>query len=497
MRILYIDIDSLRPDHLGCYGYHRNTSPNIDAIAAQGVRFDNYYTPDAPCLPSRTALYTGRYGIMTGVVGHGGTAADLRLEGRRRDFRDWVEINCLPAFLQRHDFHTAQISTFGQRHAARQFYAGFNEIHNIGTGGMESAEQVQPCALDWLRNNAAREHWYLHLNYWDPHTPYRAPIGYGEPFADEPLPDWLTDEVLAAHQKMVGPHGALEIGMYDDRESPLYPRQPGKVTNRRELRRLFDGYDTGVSFVDEKIGEIVAFLKARDLYDDTAIIVTADHGENLGELGIYAEHGTADNLTCRVPFVVKWPGGAQGESRAALHLNLDFAPMLAQLLDQSPNACWDGESFAAALAPNAPDTGREEVVLSQCAHVCQRSVRWDRYLYVRTYHDGFHLFPEEMLFDVEADPHEQHDLAPQRTDLCREGLFRLARWHDARMKQLSDAGVTTDPLWTVMAEGGPMHARDEMLVETGYLEHLKNTGRGAAIPELRKRHPRAFANVAP
>ena len=51
MRILYIDIDSLRPDHLGCYGYHRNTSPNIDRIAASGVRFDNYYVSDAPCLP--------------------------------------------------------------------------------------------------------------------------------------------------------------------------------------------------------------------------------------------------------------------------------------------------------------------------------------------------------------------------------------------------------------------------------------------------------------
>ena len=58
MRILYLDLDTMRPDHLGCYGYHRNTSPNIDRIAAQGVRFTNYYCTDAPCLPSRTALMT-------------------------------------------------------------------------------------------------------------------------------------------------------------------------------------------------------------------------------------------------------------------------------------------------------------------------------------------------------------------------------------------------------------------------------------------------------
>lgn len=72
MRLLYIDIDSLRPDYLSCYGYHRDTSPNIDAVARAGVRFDNCYITDAPCLPSRTAMWSGRSGFHTGVVGHGG-----------------------------------------------------------------------------------------------------------------------------------------------------------------------------------------------------------------------------------------------------------------------------------------------------------------------------------------------------------------------------------------------------------------------------------------
>ncbi|MFN2111024.1 MAG: sulfatase-like hydrolase/transferase, partial [Anaerolineae bacterium] len=84
MRILYIDIDTLRPDHLGCYGYHRNTSPNLDALAQNGVRFKNCYTSDAPCLPSRTALWSGRFGFHTGVVNHGGTAAQPFVEGPSR-----------------------------------------------------------------------------------------------------------------------------------------------------------------------------------------------------------------------------------------------------------------------------------------------------------------------------------------------------------------------------------------------------------------------------
>ena len=86
MRVVYIDIDSLRPDHLGCYGYGRNTSPTIDQLAARGVRFDQVYITDAPCLPSRTALWSGRAGFHTGVVGHGGTAAQPVVDGPSRGF---------------------------------------------------------------------------------------------------------------------------------------------------------------------------------------------------------------------------------------------------------------------------------------------------------------------------------------------------------------------------------------------------------------------------
>ena len=85
MRVIMFDIDTLRSDHLGCYGYGRNTSPAIDSVAAEGVRFEDYYCPNAPCLPSRASLITGRYGIRNGVVGHGGTAADLRLQGESRN----------------------------------------------------------------------------------------------------------------------------------------------------------------------------------------------------------------------------------------------------------------------------------------------------------------------------------------------------------------------------------------------------------------------------
>ncbi|NQT19953.1 MAG: sulfatase-like hydrolase/transferase, partial [Planctomycetes bacterium] len=123
MRILYLDLDTLRPDHLGCYGYRRNTSPNIDIIAGEGIRFDNYYCSDAPCLPSRTALMTGAFGIHSGVVGHGGTAADLRLQGAERGFVDRLRHSSLPAMLRRAGLKTVSISPFAERHSNRSFAA--------------------------------------------------------------------------------------------------------------------------------------------------------------------------------------------------------------------------------------------------------------------------------------------------------------------------------------------------------------------------------------
>ena len=112
MRVILFDIDTLRSDHLGCYGYGRDTSPAIDAIAQEGVRFGNYYCPNAPCLPSRASLITGRYGVRTGVVGHGGTAADMRLQGESRHFRDNCSDNGLFMQFRRAGMHTASFSTF-------------------------------------------------------------------------------------------------------------------------------------------------------------------------------------------------------------------------------------------------------------------------------------------------------------------------------------------------------------------------------------------------
>lgn len=478
MRVLFLDLDTLRPDHLGCYGYKRNTSPNIDSVAKEAVVFDRYYCPNAPCLPSRASLVTGKYGIHTGVVGHGGTAADMRLQGAERDFNDELSFHSLIGNFRKAGLFTASVSTFAERHSAWWFNAGFNECHNVGKGGMESAEEVTPIVLDFIEKNADKDNWLLHVNYWDAHTPYRAPMDFGNPFENEPLPDdWIDEGVFEQHLKKVGPHGLNEINMWNDDISDKYKRHPGKIATRKELKDFMDNYDCGIKYMDQHIGKILDMLKNKGIYKDMAIIITSDHGENMGEMGIYGEHATTDEANCRIPMIIKWPEGQKGVVDSEFHANVDLAPTVADLLEVRKSKKWDGKSFAKTILNGEP-CGHEYVILTQCAHVCQRAARFDDYLYIRTYHGGYHLFNKEMLFNIKEDPHQQHDIAANNPELCARGAKYILDWVDEMMATSDDE---IDPLWTVMKEKGPYHtwgAYDK------YIKRLEATGRGEGVQKL-------------
>ena len=145
----------------------------------------------------------------------------------------------------------------------------------------------------------------------------------------------------------------------------------------------------------------------------------------------------------------------------------------------------NGISYAETLRTGA-NLGREYLVLSQCSHVCQRSVRFDQYLYIRTYHDGYHLFPKEMLFDLESDYFEQHDLAQSRPDLCGIACRFLTDWMQDMMMT---SRYQIDPMWTVIREGGPFHAKGNLPM---YCRRLEQTGRAEGAAELRRKHPQEF-----
>ncbi len=178
-----------------------------------------------------------------------------------------------------------------------------------------------------------------------------------------------------------------------------------------------------------------------------------------------------------------------------------MGPTLAELLGAEAPDRWDGRSFASEITETAAGdagsgtnggscgdewNGRSELIVSQCAHTCQRGVRFDNWMYVRTYHDGFRLLPDEMLFDIEVDSYEQTDVAMDRPEVCADAARRLSLWHDRMMAGME---YSEDPMQTVLKEGGPYHNR---VIPPEYVRRLEATDRGEALRRLREKHPRAF-----
>lgn len=492
MRILYVDCDSLRPDHLGCYGYDRDTSPNIDRIAEGGRRFTNVYASDAPCLPSRTALYTARFGIHTGVINHGGPNADPRRIGERRRARYPREFRTFGTILKETGLRTAMISPFPARHDAWHVVEGFEEYHDTGGNGHETADEVYPEARDWLDDHAAEEDWYLHVNFWDPHTPHRTPAEYGNPFAGEPAPGWLTEERIDEHYGASGPHTARDLRGWGRTEWDA-ERMPNEIASREEFGELVDGYDVGVQYMDRYVGKLLDRLGEAGVLEETLIVVSADHGENLGELNVYGDHQLADEKTCRVPLIVRGPGVEPGTDDW-LRYQLDLAPTLVDLAGGDVPEGWDGDSFAPAVTDGEGE-GRGELVIGQGTWTCQRSVRWEDWVLLKTYHDAYKSDLEGiMLFDLDSDPHETTDLAGERPEVVSEGLARLQRWTDARLREAAEGenggnpgaeNAVTDPMWEVLRGEGPYYTRGHLEF---YLERLEATGRGEHAATIRERH---------
>jgi arylsulfatase A-like enzyme len=254
-----------------------------------------------------------------------------------------------------------------------------------------------------------------------------------------------------------------------------------------DVRLMFDGYDTSLRYVDTHVGYILEALAEQNVLDDTAIIVCADHGEDLGELNIYAGHRMADQCAARLPLIIHWPGITSEENarvERVFHYHFDFAATLIELVGGSVPDNWDGVSFAEAFK-RGEESGREYLVSSAGAASFTRSVRFDDYLCIRLYHDGYQcLAGDRLLFDVKNDPHEQYDLSADRPDLVGQAMILLDNWYG---RMLHTATHAQDPMWSVIVEGGPQDTRGWL---PAYQERLRQTGRAEWADKLAVKYPR-------
>jgi arylsulfatase A-like enzyme len=287
--LLLVTLDTTRADHLGCYGYRRATSPNVDALAAESTVYTRAIAPGTWTLPSHASLFTGkcptshgaRYDpngslVLSSAIPDRPGLSEYRVRGLA------PTETTLAGLLRQAGYHTGGVAGGPWLKGVFGLGSGFEWWDDDGVGSVNGrdAAGVNARALPWLES--AAEPFFLFLNYFDAHAPLTPPPGFADPFMPAPL-------------------------------------APGARPTPEQTLALYDGE---IRYADQHFGEVVAALKRRNLYDRTWIIVTADHGELFGEHGVKG-HGTVPyQEVVHVPLVCKPPrgDGGLGERRDPIQL---------------------------------------------------------------------------------------------------------------------------------------------------------------------------------
>jgi arylsulfatase len=401
--VLLVVVDTLRADRLSLYGYHRPTSPNLEAFAREAVLFTNARSPAGCTFPSTNSLLTSRH-----------PAVFLLRPGYTMAIPETVR--SLPEILREHGYSTAAVSASS---IVRNTPSKINPIGGFGRGfhvfDESCVEKHARCINDRATGlvEVLREPWFLYLHYMEPHAPYRPPPDFPRRFAATP------DRARAQGVQRWARRGdTWQVGrrLYeDDKEFEFTPR---------DLAHLSDLYDEEITYFDEQFAKLVSFLRERRLLERTVIVLAADHGEELYDHGHYGHcRDLAYETVLRTPLLLRIPGVESGLRRNALADNLDLVPTLLDYLGfAAQNTAFDGSSLRPVIEEDRP----------------VRDLSFGLQGVTRTVSDGRHklLFDlasgRAQLFDLAADPGEKVDVSSKRPREARRLQVALRRWMERR-----------------------------------------------------------------
>lgn len=385
--VLYL-IDTLRPDHLGCYGHSPSPSPALDRFAQDSVLFLDASAQSGWTKPATASIFSSQWPWRHQV----------------QDFADKLapEVPWLPQILQAHGYQTAAVVT--NRLAGSEFgydrgYDSFREL------AKDTSEQAHAEALDWLKQKRDGRPFFLYVHTIDPHAPYmHSPSYQGRARAQ-------AEEVDQEPRLL-----AEEASLLRFRGQPLGELQP-------RVQRLVHDYDREIANNDHSFGLLVEWLKAHQLYENTVIIVVSDHGEEFLEHGYVGHLNSLYQELLHVPLLIKFPGQVGAATRVAetwqqidlaptvLHACGIEAPATFQGLAYRPGAlasparpCLFSVQAGRALAGNRPENKR---AIFCSAH----GIRQGNWMYQRVLASGPGQREPEELYDLEHDPGQQHNLA--------------------------------------------------------------------------------------
>jgi arylsulfatase len=378
--VLLISIDTLRADHVGCYGYARQTTPKIDAMAARGVIFERAISQSNTTLPAHASMLTGLYPIEHGCDPARQTALSPR-------------VDTLAEIMLQHGYHTAAVTSVSWVSAEFGLDQGFERFlyHE-----RSAAPQVKR-ALRLLADFGDRP-FFLFVHLFDPHSPYTPPAQYHDMFLAPGEDRGVDGDIMrffaTRDMRAPDPH-AVDI-----------------------LRKLYDGE---IRYVDDYLGRIFRWLDEHKKLDDTVVIVTADHGESFGENGAWV-HGTALYAQqLHVPLIIAYPRRVQPGTRRAelVEASVNILPTILDLVGiPAPARVGRGSLLVRRAAPTRVFSENMLSLLPQYA------VQDDTWKLTTVLANGRLNRASAQLFRT-AEWTDAHDLAAQYPDVVSEYLGRL------------------------------------------------------------------------
>jgi arylsulfatase len=422
INVVLIVVDTLRADHLGCYGYFRDTTPCLDRLAREGVLFRDSHASAIPTGPGFSSIITG-----LSPIHHHLYLTPYNLPNLI-DFDDGIPT--LPELIQDvvGGYTTAAFdnlinfkSHMGQFVRGFEYYVNASRtakpIHHHLVGGA-----INERLIPWLRTHSENP-FFLFAHYWDPHTPYNQPDQYRAIYHHEPgcLGDLQVREAPAGYSYVPG----------WGRVGELWEPALG------EAELTLDLYDGEIRYTDHLIQEVVNTLEELGLGSRTVVIVTSDHGEQLGQHGMYG-HGMLHEAVIWVPLIMWGPGSIPaGQIIEGYVQHADIAPTILALLgaEQEELPAFDGISLLSCS--NGQRSPREEIFIEDHHY---RAVMQGPWKYSLNYFQGL-----EELYDVDSDPMEVVNHSASESGRCDEMRKRLENWVRDNLRG------ERDPMWAQVA----------------------------------------------
>lgn len=434
--ILFIMTDQHRHDYMHCAGKDFLRTPNIDRIAECGMRFTNCFSNGPVCVPARVGLASGLqpanigcldndyylpasiktyyhrlcdYGYRVGCSGKLDLAKPDRynsISGDRPCTFTWGFTHPLEIEGKAHAFssdtpigpYTQYLHNKGLLKMFRQSKKAESSFERLCHYSALAAEDYHDTftglsAARWLENIPDDFPWHMFVSFAGPHSPFDAPAEYVKHFENVEMPDPIVDD-LCDKPKW---HKTRVVGLTSE-----------QITKTRR------SYAAAIELIDDQIGMILKTLEKRNMLENTYIIFSSDHGEMLGDHGIY-EKSIAYEPSLHIPLIVAGPGICGGSLSNAMIELIDINPTICELAGLPEQADIDARSFAPVLYGQKTEH-RSDIVASLIKFSC---IRTERYKYIKNTNDI------DELYDLDNDPDELINIAGEYPDICKKLKSRM------------------------------------------------------------------------